>query len=77
MDRIDDEYDAANKAFPERPEDTTLELGLRVAAPLFPFVGVFKELREYFSQKAINQRFEALHNATNRKIDAGCRSLRF
>jgi hypothetical protein len=75
MDRIDDEYDAANKAFPEKPEDTTLELGLRVAAPLIPLVGVFKELREHFSQKAVNQRFQALHNATNRKIDAVMRHL--
>ena len=70
--RIDDEFDAAKAAYPEKQEDVPANITLKVASliPLLsPVAGVVSEARAYFSGKAMGERANALIEAVNEKAD--------
>src|SRR6266852_2517398 len=67
--RIDDPFDAAKDAYPENEENVVGELALRIAGHFIPPLAVFNELRGHFSGRSTNERFKALVDAVNEKIE--------
>lgn len=70
MGRIDDPFDAAKSQYPELPENTVGELALRIGASVVPLAGIVSSVREYYSQRAINERLGILVDAVNSKANA-------
>jgi len=66
---IDDPFDAAKDAYPENEENVVAEVALRIAGHFFPPLAVFNELRDHFSRESAYERFKALADAVNEKIE--------
>jgi len=76
--RIDDPFDAAGAAYPKGESAPAVGVALRIAGcvPELGFLaGVVNEVRNYLSNKAINERLEALIAAVNEKADQNSKAI--
>jgi len=70
MGKIDDQFDAAKSQYPEPPDNVVGELALRIGGAVIPLIGLVNSVRDYYSQKAVQQRLNALTEAVNDKVNA-------
>jgi hypothetical protein len=70
LQRIDDSFDAADTAHPRNEAIVPAEVGFRAAAHLLgPLGAVVNDVRDYFSQRARDDRLEALITALREMIE--------
>jgi hypothetical protein len=70
MGKINDPFDAAKSQYPEPPDNVVGELALRIGGAVIPLIGLANSVRNYYSQKAVQQRLNALTEAVNDKVNA-------
>src|ERR1019366_840344 len=70
MGKIDDEYDAAKAQYPLAPKNIPGELAIRIGGVVVPILGIVNSVRDYYSERAMTERLEALVEAVNSKTNA-------
>jgi hypothetical protein len=67
--KFDDPFDAAKSQYPEPPDNVPGEVALRIGGAVIPLIGLVNSVRDYYSQRAIQQRLNALTEAVNDKVN--------